>query len=109
MLVTRLARESGSMTATTRTSGYSVSQIECMYQTLLAHEVLTLDLSNDLVNVIEVLGLSTVGDAELSVRSQSSTIPVRQVVHDDLDEVFLSIGFSFGGGIGKVCPESGYF
>lgn len=68
----------------------------------------TLDLSDELINVIEIFCLSAVSDAELSIRGQRSTIPVRQIVHDDLNEVLLPIGLSLCTGIGKVRAESGH-
>ena len=44
---------------------------------------LTLDLSNELVNVVLVVGLAVVGNAELSVRGLGGTVAVGQIVDDD--------------------------
>lgn len=51
---------------------------------------LTLDFSNNLVNVFLIVGRSTVSNAELSVGGFGSTVTVRKIVNDDLDDLLLA-------------------
>lgn len=59
-------------------------------------DLLTLDLSHDLVNVALVVVETVVGDRKFTVGGQCSTITVGQVVDDDLDELLGSSGCLFG-------------
>ena len=43
---------------------------------------LTLDSSNNLVNVVFVVGLAIVSNAELSVRGLGGTVTVRKIIND---------------------------
>lgn len=85
-LVTKLARESGSITATTRTEGYAggqdVSKLVCCIMC-----VLTLDLCYELIDVVEVQCLSAIVDLELSIRRLCRAITVGKIVHHDLYEL----------------------
>lgn len=68
---------------------------------------LTLDLGDDLINVVEVVGLSVVGDRELSVGSKGSAITIWQVVDYDLNNVLVARGLLQGRSVGKVGTEVG--
>ena len=51
---------------------------------------LTLDLTDEAINVALVVGLAVVGNGELSVRSLSSAVTVGEIVDDNLDELLLA-------------------
>ena len=68
---------------------------------------LTLDLSNELVNVVLVVGLAVVGNAELSVGGIGGAVTVGQVVDDDLEELLVARALAKGGGVGEVSAEIG--
>lgn len=63
---------------------------------------LTPDLSSELINILPVLGLTTISNGEFTVGRGGGTVTVGQIVDDDLDEVFLPLSPSLGAGIGKV-------
>lgn len=50
-------------------------------------ELRTLDLSDDLVDVIFVVSLAVVSDAELSVGGLGGTVTIREVVDDNLQQL----------------------
>ena len=62
-------------------------------------ELLTFNLSNNLVNVVFVISQTIVGDCEFSVGSLGSTVTIGQVVYDDLYELLVSGARSNGAGI----------
>ena len=66
-----------------------------------------LDLRDDLVDVVLVVGLTVVGDAELSVGRLGRTVTVGQVVDDDLDELLVSGALLDRVRIGEVRAEIG--
>ena len=59
---------------------------------------LTLDLSNELVNVVLVVGLAVVGNAELSVRGLGRAVTVGEIVDDDLQELLRARGLAKSAG-----------
>ena len=65
-------------------------------------EIRTLDLSDDLVNVVLVVGLAIVGDAELSIGGLGGAITVWEVVDDDLEELLLTRGLAKGTRVRQV-------
>ena len=66
---------------------------------------LTLDSSDDLVDVVFVVGLTIVSDAKLSVGSLGSAVTVGEIVDDDLDELLLAGGLLDGGRISELVAE----
>ena len=70
-----------------------------------AHVGVLLDLRDDLVDVVVVLLLAAVGDAELSVGGLRGAVTVGQVVDDDLDELLLAGAVLDRGGICEVGTE----
>jgi len=66
-----------------------------------------LDLSHKLVNVVEVVSLAVVGNAEFSVGSRSSAISVGQVVDDDLNDHRRPRSFPLSTCVRKVCTQIG--
>ena len=102
-----LASESGSMTATTRTSGYSKDQDENMNTEHCDQP--TLDLSSKLVDIAPVVGITTIGNGELSVGGVGSAVTVGQVVDDNLHEVLLAAGPLEGLSIGEILAKFGSF
>lgn len=67
-----------------------------------------LDLCDDLVNVVVVLLLAAVGDAELAVRRLGSAVTVGQVIDDDLHELLLAGALLEGRRVGEVRAEVGH-
>lgn len=65
----------------------------------------TRDLCNNLVDVVLVVGLAVVSNAELSVGGLGSTVTVGQVVNDDLQELLGASALAQGGGIREVSAE----
>ena len=55
-----------------------------------AHVRVLLDLRDDLVDVVEVLRLPAVRDAELAVGRLGGAVAVGEVVHDELDELLVA-------------------
>lgn len=51
---------------------------------------LTPDSGHNLVNVVVVVGLAIISNAELSVRGVSSAVTVRQIINDNLQELLVS-------------------
>jgi hypothetical protein len=51
-----------------------------------SHGRVSLDLGDDLVDVVLVVRDAAVGNRELSVRRVGSTVTVRKVVHDNLED-----------------------
>ena len=104
--MTKLASESGSMTATTRTSGNSVGDLcqRCTRETEKDKQR-TRDLGNEGIDVAEVVGLAVVGNRELSVGSLGSAVTVGEIVDDDLDELLLTGGLLDGGRISELVAE----
>ena len=70
-----------------------------------AHVGVLLELRDDLVDVVVVLLLAAVGDAELSVGGLRGAVTVGQVVDDDLDELLLACAVLDRGGICEVGTE----
>ena len=106
-LVTKLAKESGSTTAMTRTSGTSVCKKQTSQPSILLSHTnksgrvkkkirRTLDLSNDLVDVVLVVGSTVVGNAELSVGGLGSTVTVGEVVYSGLYQWGPALSISSG-------------
>ena len=67
-----------------------------------------LDLRDDLVDVVVVLLLSAVGDAELAVRRLGRAITVREIVHNDLHKLLLAGALLEGGRVREVRAEVGH-
>lgn len=65
----------------------------------------TLNQSNDLVNVVLVVGLAIIGNGELSVGGFGSAVTVGEVVNDDLQELLGASALAQSRGIGKVSAE----
>jgi hypothetical protein len=54
--------------------------------------LLTLDSSSNVVNVLLVLGNTTVGNGKLSVGREGSAVTLRKVVNDNLENLVLGLG-----------------
>ena len=63
---------------------------------------LTLNLGDDLVDVVLVVSLAVVSDAELSVGGLRSTVTVGKVVDDDLEELLGAGALAQCAGIREV-------
>jgi len=86
-LVTKLANESGSITATTVTDGYSVNERSVRLLMQYSGLLLTGNQSGNLVDVILILGNAIISDGEFAVGSQSGAVTVWKIVDDDLKEL----------------------
>ena len=67
----------------------------------------TANQGSDLVNVVLVVGLAVVGNAELSIGGIGGAVTVGQVVDDDLEELLVARALAKGGGVGEVSAEIG--
>ena len=72
-----------------------------------AHIGELLDLRNDLVDIIVVLLLAAIGNAELPVGCLCRTVTVGQIVDDDLDQLLLAAARLEGRGVREVGAEVG--
>ena len=86
-LVTKLANESGSMTATMVTDGYSMSGRSVSFLMECFGLLLTGNRGGNLVDVILILGNAIISDGEFTVGSQSGTVTVWKIVDDNLKEL----------------------
>ena len=88
-LVTRLASESGSMIATTRTSGYSKASGQ-RKKRLKAKPKLTSNDGVDIVNICLVESFTAISDRVFSVGGLGVAITVGEIVDDDLNNELRS-------------------
>lgn len=86
-LVTKLANESGSITATIVTEGYSTSGRSANFLMECFGLLLTGNHSGNLIDVVLIFGNAIIGDGEFTVGSQSGTITVWKIVDDDLKDL----------------------
>lgn len=68
-------------------------------------EIPTLDLSDNLVDVVLVVGLAVIGDGELSVGGLSSAVAVGKVVDDDLQKLLGAGALAQRAGIGEISTK----
>lgn len=66
-------------------------------------------MSNELVNVAVVLVKAVIRNGELSIRGQSSTVTIGEIIDDDLNQILLASSLTLSASVGKVCPQGRRF
>ena len=84
---------------------YTISSVEHCSMFGSTQATRTLNLSDDLVDVVLVVSLTVVGNAEFSVGSLSGTITIGKVVDDNLEKLLGACALAQSASISEVCPQ----